>query len=116
MKRRKGEEKTNQAKGIPTLDTTKTGLFAQFCSQGSCRKGTVWEELVFRQRLFSSCTQGSLILLLLHEKKKRLRIPHANKNTIHFEEEMQRSFQEQALLDISAGIHVLCEMEPLVPE
>lgn len=37
------------------------------------------------------------------------------KNSIHFEEELQRSFQEQALLDISS-IHVLCEMEPLVPE
>lgn len=49
----------------------KTGLFAHFCSQGSCRKGTVWEELVLRQRLFSSSTQGSLILLLLYEKKKK---------------------------------------------
>lgn len=29
---------------------------------------------------------------------------------------MQRLFQEQALLDISSGIHVLCEMELLVPE
>lgn len=39
-----------------------------------------------------------------------------NKKPIHFSEEMQRLFQEQALLDISSGIHVLCEMEPLVPE
>lgn len=29
---------------------------------------------------------------------------------------MQRLFQEQALLDISSGIHVLCEMQPLVAE
>lgn len=52
----------------------KIGLFAHFCSQGSCRKGTVWEELVLRQRLFSSSTQGSLILLLHKKKKSKIEV------------------------------------------
>lgn len=72
-KKRGGEKPTKQKESQP-LDTTKTGLFAHFCSQGSCRKGPVWEKLVLRQRLFSLCTQGSLILLLFHGKKKAPKI------------------------------------------
>lgn len=92
-------------------------LFAHVC-WGSWRKGTGWEELLLRQRPFSLCTQWGLIFLELHLKKKvkdwSQLIPHSNKEAIHFSEEMQRSLQEQAILDYISSIHAPFQMRSLM--
>lgn len=117
MKRRKGEKKkpSKQKKSQPRT-----------VQKQSCLHSSVPGAAVGRAQSGSNLFSDKGCSLHAHKevsffsysvkKKKRQRIPHANKKPIHFEEEMQRSFQEQALLDISSGIYALCEMEPLVPE